>query len=317
MRSRNRRFWRRMTRGLISLCVIGMLCALLFPLPMIPAPSETPEKDLSQPFPCQDRPCGCRSADQCWKKCCCFTNSQKVAWAKANNVTPPDFVVAAAQKKNSKPSAEVSCCKTESSPIVGRTERQRAPAVPLSCCKTEPLPIVGRTERQRAPTKPYSCCKTESSPIVGRTERQRAPAKPYSCCNTEPSPIVGRTERQRAPAVPLACCSPEPLVRTSDNEFSSIAIEKTRSENKITSKPETGTAKATHRHRSTNKWVMAIYAAECQGQGSFWLGLPPSIVPERLTLPNVPFRLAGHRLPESERLQSASLSPPLPPPKIG
>ena len=40
-------------------------------------------KDQSVPFPCQNRPCGCRSADSCLKKCCCFTAAQKVAWAKS------------------------------------------------------------------------------------------------------------------------------------------------------------------------------------------------------------------------------------------
>lgn len=46
-----------------------------------PGPAQI-TKDHSVPFPCQNRPCGCRSADTCLKKCCCFTADQKVAWAK-------------------------------------------------------------------------------------------------------------------------------------------------------------------------------------------------------------------------------------------
>jgi len=64
----------------------------------VPSNSDA-DKDLSQPFPCMNRPCGCRSADEFWKKCCCFTNQQKVAWAEANDVAIPQFVVAAAKRE--------------------------------------------------------------------------------------------------------------------------------------------------------------------------------------------------------------------------
>jgi hypothetical protein len=68
----NRKFWRRNVRGLLSLSVLLGVCAMLLPLPFAPQPQNSPEKDSSEPFPCQHRPCGCRSAEQCWKKCCCF-----------------------------------------------------------------------------------------------------------------------------------------------------------------------------------------------------------------------------------------------------
>jgi len=45
--------------------------------------------DHSQPFPCQNHRCGCTSAEQCWRQCCCFTLEEKMAWAKANGVEPP------------------------------------------------------------------------------------------------------------------------------------------------------------------------------------------------------------------------------------
>jgi hypothetical protein len=66
------------------------------------------EKDRSQPFPCQDNPCGCASAEECWHHCCCHTNREKVAWAHEHGVTPPDFVVAAAEKEGE--SSEHACC---------------------------------------------------------------------------------------------------------------------------------------------------------------------------------------------------------------
>ena len=86
-------------RRLMSLLALLCLASMVLPLPIAPVAQIDPGKDTSQPFPCQNRPCGCRSAEQCWKKCCCFTNSQKVAWAKANGVELPDYVLVAAKKE--------------------------------------------------------------------------------------------------------------------------------------------------------------------------------------------------------------------------
>jgi len=61
------------------------------------------KKDRSRPYPCQDRPCGCASADECWHHCCCMNNKEKLAWASAHGVTPPDFVVAAAEQEHDEP----------------------------------------------------------------------------------------------------------------------------------------------------------------------------------------------------------------------
>ena len=47
------------------------------------------DKDNSQPFPCQSCACGCRTAEQCWTNCCCFTPAERFSWAEKNGVTPP------------------------------------------------------------------------------------------------------------------------------------------------------------------------------------------------------------------------------------
>jgi len=122
MFSRRHTFWHSATaRRLIGLVLLLSVCASFVPLPVGPAASPG-EKDRSEPFPCQDRPCGCRSAQQCWKKCCCFTNEQKLAWAKKNRVKVPDVVLSqiAAKKKLALASSglcqapgsseKVSCC---------------------------------------------------------------------------------------------------------------------------------------------------------------------------------------------------------------
>jgi hypothetical protein len=57
--------------------------------------------------------CSCRSAQACWRGCCCHTNREKLAWAEKHGVTPPSYVVAAAAKE--KPAAR-GCCASKKPP---------------------------------------------------------------------------------------------------------------------------------------------------------------------------------------------------------
>ena len=142
MRFRSRTFWRAVARRLIGLSVLLSLCAVLLPLPLAPLLHPGTGKDLSKPFPCQKRACGCQSADQCWKKCCCFTNSQKVAWARANKITLPDFVLVAAKTEESRDTklCKLKLCETKTSELItnhpdaksGHCELQATSSVP--CC---------------------------------------------------------------------------------------------------------------------------------------------------------------------------------------
>ncbi|HWL08276.1 MAG TPA: hypothetical protein VNQ76_07725 [Planctomicrobium sp.] len=103
-------------RKLVCLLLLVSFFASFVPLPGgSAAPANSSEKDRSQPFPCQNRPCGCRSAEQCWKKCCCFTNAQKLAWAEKNRVKVPKFVLKQAENEQSQIAAvstnsQSSCC---------------------------------------------------------------------------------------------------------------------------------------------------------------------------------------------------------------
>jgi len=89
-------------------CAVLLVSSVGLPLPTIAT------KDGSKPFPCLKRACGCQTADDCWKKCCCFTDEEKLAWARENGVTPPDEVVARVASRRNQPSdlAENtgSCC---------------------------------------------------------------------------------------------------------------------------------------------------------------------------------------------------------------
>jgi hypothetical protein len=79
-------------------------------------------KDRSQPYPCMDHPCGCRSAEACWRGCCCFTMAQKLVWAKAHGVMPPAFVVAAAKSE-----AKITSCRKSNSTCCDTHDHSSAP----------------------------------------------------------------------------------------------------------------------------------------------------------------------------------------------
>lgn len=99
--------WR---RAVTALLLLGC-CAAFLPMPHF----ASSQKDQSSPYPCMNRACGCASAEQCWKRCCCFTNQQKVAWAKQNEVAVPSYVVTAARQEttlaSSKPNSNCDQCR--------------------------------------------------------------------------------------------------------------------------------------------------------------------------------------------------------------
>ena len=53
----------------------------------------TPSGTAGSRFPCDGHACGCQSANDCWTGCCCLSPAQRMAWAKANGVTPPTALV--------------------------------------------------------------------------------------------------------------------------------------------------------------------------------------------------------------------------------
>jgi hypothetical protein len=87
------------------------------------------DKCQSQPYPCQNRPCGCASAEQCWRQCCCFTNVEKIAWARKQSVTLPAYVVQAATAE-----LETSVVEAEAEDDNGSPNHEAAEQ--LECCKS-------------------------------------------------------------------------------------------------------------------------------------------------------------------------------------
>jgi hypothetical protein len=44
-------------------------------------------------FPCESAPCGCATAEKCWRLCCCNTPESRLSWCLAEGVVPPYYAV--------------------------------------------------------------------------------------------------------------------------------------------------------------------------------------------------------------------------------
>lgn len=108
--------------------------------------TETNKKDRSRPYPCMDHACGCRSAEACWRSCCCFTNVQKLAWAAENGVKSPEYVYAAVAKE--RPGVSMaSCCESH-----GKSCGEKK----MSCCEHEAGHLHGDADEAEEETESTS-----------------------------------------------------------------------------------------------------------------------------------------------------------------
>lgn len=83
-------------RLVVVLSLAGFLVAVVgVPLPSFQAKTASSAKTAVRPFPCMHHACGCQDADQCWRKCCCFTKQEQLAWAHSHHVVPPAEFAAA------------------------------------------------------------------------------------------------------------------------------------------------------------------------------------------------------------------------------
>jgi hypothetical protein len=64
----------------------------------IPLPAGNIGHKSGEMFPCSDDACGCASAEQCWRSCCCHSLRQRMEWAREHKVRPPEFAIADARR---------------------------------------------------------------------------------------------------------------------------------------------------------------------------------------------------------------------------
>jgi hypothetical protein len=109
------------------LVVAMSLVAYLITACGIPLPISTASAvNASGPkaYPCQGGSCGCRSAQQCWRSCCCHSPGERMAWAKAHGIRPPaELLVAVAESQPAR-----SCCQQRLAHVANHSAHGKA------CC---------------------------------------------------------------------------------------------------------------------------------------------------------------------------------------
>jgi hypothetical protein len=127
----------------------GLLLAYALTAAGVPLPSGQRSEKSGEPFPCAASSCGCRTADECWRSCCCHSLAERLVWARRHGVKPPEFAIAAA--------------KAQGLDVYWLAEGRRCIAFAprrSACCAKSPAP--------------RSCC--HESPVV-----EENPAA-HSCC---------------------------------------------------------------------------------------------------------------------------------------
>lgn len=122
-------------RRLISGLLLLWLGLLQFPLPLSVRATETAleGKDQSAPYPCMNRPCGCKSAEQCWTSCCCTTKAERIAFVLEHGLEMP----AALRGAEAVPATPKSCCAGKTAVACDR-EATCGPADHCENCKRQP-----------------------------------------------------------------------------------------------------------------------------------------------------------------------------------
>jgi hypothetical protein len=135
----------RVREALLTLTLLGHVLAVSG----LPKATSSHKKDASQPYPCQDQPCGCHSAEECWAgDCCCFTLHEKLAWAEARGLEPPQQARRLARARKASPAPPAPCCRP------GRGGQNFGPPAGLAASDPEP----GRPAAARDRIRRAACC---------------------------------------------------------------------------------------------------------------------------------------------------------------
>src|SRR4051794_38985492 len=77
---------------------VALLVAYVITAAGVPLPAGNFAQKSGEFFPCSECACGCASAEQCWRSCCCHSMAERMAWARVHGVRPPEFAIAEARR---------------------------------------------------------------------------------------------------------------------------------------------------------------------------------------------------------------------------
>ncbi len=158
-------------RKALTFLVLALFCAASVPIPIA---TVSLDKDSTEAFPCQDSPCACKSARECWTSCCCRSPKERMAWAVEHGVQPPDYAVLSDDINSSDPLALVS-------------ESQSASVVLKSCCSKRVDANVCSNEAAATHNKKSCCAKSVAL----------KPTEPLSTAHDGSSRLTGKRSTSR------------------------------------------------------------------------------------------------------------------------
>lgn len=104
----------RLKNAAVRLLAAAALCG--YALGAAGFPIVRPAKSSAIPFPCQDNPCGCTSAEECYTHCCCHSAEERLAFARRHGVTLPKAWEAALQAQVAAARQDASQAEPEAQP---------------------------------------------------------------------------------------------------------------------------------------------------------------------------------------------------------
>ena len=158
------------------------------------------QKDSEVAFPCQNCPCGCKNADQCWDSCCCFSDAEKMSWARANKVSPPGWFL---ERFASQPS--IACIK----PTASTSSAAEPPFKKVACCCCHPVQPNPISAEQSAPKSPRRTIevRTTIQQLLGCSGKQELLKKQIVYLLATAQPPAAAPFRQSLPVISESACN--------------------------------------------------------------------------------------------------------------
>lgn len=172
---------------------VGALLAQVFAATGAPVFSRPGTgKTGAVPFPCQSHPCGCQTSEQGWAgDCCCFTLEEKLAWADARGITPPEHVRPAVAARKRARETDQSCCTKKARSCCERAaEAESAPPEPLRTGKPGVRWVAGVFAQKCRGEGPAGLLKLELISIPAHTPAPRAAADPVDSVREPNAPLI-------------------------------------------------------------------------------------------------------------------------------
>ena len=177
----------------LTTLLVAALTWLMLGLPLLPLRIS---KSSDTPFPCQHRTCGCATASQCWQQCCCFSDPEKLAWAREHQVRPPEWFL---------------------DRVLHRLANQTRPAVgsPRECCST-PHAAVGCAHASKVAATRDRDHATQSAPLITLADDQRCRGQSNFWATVVSVPLTERWQFTRSESFKLP-------TRQDSNLYSSLS----------------------------------------------------------------------------------------------